>query len=136
MECRSSKVSTPLVSTRKAFIKQHSPCLLIVSPYVLASFGLSLPMLSYSSCICGSRSMVPGAWCCSLSTSVEKRLMFSASAGVSSYSDFGCTMRWMPFAEDDCCFNAAACFFFCSSISASDAAIAALSSGSSSSSCC
>lgn len=79
--------------------------------------------------------MVPGGCCCSRSTNVEKRLMFSASAGVNSYSDRGGIFE-VPFVWDDdvcCCFKLAACCFFCSSISASDAAIAALSSSSSSS---
>lgn len=50
-------LASSLLETEK---RCHSPYLLIVSPKVLANLGRSAPMLSYSSCICGSRKMVPG----------------------------------------------------------------------------
>lgn len=38
----------------------YLPCLLMVSPYDLASLGLKAPILSYNSCIWGSLRTVPG----------------------------------------------------------------------------
>ena len=40
-----------LTIDRKAAGQIHLPCLLIVSPYVLASFGRNVPIFSYSSWI-------------------------------------------------------------------------------------
>lgn len=79
--------------------------------------------------------MVPGGWCCSRSTSVEKRLMFSASTGVSSnwLFDRYCA-GGAEYDSEDCSLSSLACLFFCVSMSCKLAAMAALRSASSSSS--
>lgn len=110
------------------------PYLLMVSPKVLANFGLNVPILSYSSWICGSLKIVPGGWDCNRSTSVANKLMFSASPGLSSWSGLRAAL-----ACEAVDFAAALGFdhvdlAFCSSMSLRLAAIAAFSSSSSSSS--